>query len=142
MSLLIGGLHHVSIRTTDLERAKRFYTETLEFQPVLETDGAVLLNANGILLGVLDAAPETSAEDQFDPFRVGLDHLALAVDNAESLLELKQQLDAGGVRNNGVQDDTLTGARYIAFNDPDGIAWELYATPAWSAKTNSTGGMA
>jgi glyoxylase I family protein len=85
MSLLIGGLHHVSIRTTDLERAKRFYSETLEFQPVLETDGAVLLNANGILLGVLDAAPETSAEDHFDPFRVGLDHLALAVNNAESL---------------------------------------------------------
>ena len=132
MSLLIGGLHHVSIRTTDLERAKRFYTETLEFQPVLETDGAVLLNANGILLGVLDAAPETSAEDQFDPFRVGLDHLALAVNNAESLHELKRQLDAAGVRNNGVEDDTLTGATYIAFYDPDGIAWELYAVPAAS----------
>jgi catechol 2,3-dioxygenase-like lactoylglutathione lyase family enzyme len=132
MSLLIGGLHHVSIRTTDLERAKRFYTETLEFQPVLETDGAVLLNANGILLGVLDAAPETSAEDHFDPFRVGLDHLALAVNNAESLHELKRQLDAAGVRNNGVEDDTLTGATYIAFYDPDGIAWELYAMPAVS----------
>jgi hypothetical protein len=44
---------------------------------------------------------------RFDPFRVGLDHLALAVDNAESLYELKQQLHAAGVRNNGVQDDTL-----------------------------------
>jgi len=132
MSLLIGGLHHVSIRTTDLERAKRFYTETLEFQPVLETDGAVLLHANGILLGVLDAAPETSAEDQFDPFRVGLDHLALAVNNAESLHELKRQLDAAGVRNNGVEDDMLTGATYIAFYDPDGIAWELYTMPAVS----------
>jgi glyoxylase I family protein len=132
MSLLTGGLHHVSIRTTDLERAKRFYTETLAFRPVLETDGAVLLNANGILLGVLDAAPETSTEDQFDPFRVGLDHLALAVNNAESLHELKQQLDAAGVRNNGVEADTLTGATYIAFYDPDGIAWELYAVPAAS----------
>jgi catechol 2,3-dioxygenase-like lactoylglutathione lyase family enzyme len=132
MSLLTGGLHHVSIRTTDLGRSKRFYTETMGFQQVLETDGAVLLNANGILLGVLDAAPETSAQDQFDPFRVGLDHLALAVNNAESLHELKQHLDAAGVRNNGVEDDTLTGARYIAFYDPDGIAWELYAMPAAS----------
>jgi catechol 2,3-dioxygenase-like lactoylglutathione lyase family enzyme len=92
----------------------------------------VLLNANGILLGVLDAAPETSAEDHFDPFRVGLDHLALAVNDAESLHELKRQLDAAGVRNNGVEDDTLTGATYIAFYDPDGIAWELYAMPAVS----------
>jgi catechol 2,3-dioxygenase-like lactoylglutathione lyase family enzyme len=122
----------VSIRTTDLPRAKRFYTETLGFQPVLETDGAVVLNANGILLGVLDAAPQTSATDRFDPFRVGLDHLALAVDNAESLHDLKQQLDGAGVRNNGVEDDTLTGATYIAFYDPDGIAWELYAMPGSS----------
>jgi hypothetical protein len=26
----------------------------------------------------------------------------------------------------------LTGATYIAFYDPDGIAWELYAMPAVS----------
>ena len=130
MSLLTGGLHHLTIRTTDLGRAKRFYTDTLGFQLVRERDGAVLLNAHGTLFGVLGAAPETSPEDRFDPFRVGLDHLALAVANAESLYELKHQLDAAGVRNNGVQDDTLTGARYIAFYDPDGIAWELYAMPA------------
>ncbi len=142
MSLLTGGLHHLTIRTTDLARAKRFYIDTMGFQAVRERDGAILLNAHGTLFGVLGAAPETSTEDRFDPFRVGLDHLALAVDNAESLHELKQQLDAAGVRNNGVQDDTLTGARYIAFYDPDGIAWELYATPASSATTNSVGGMA
>jgi len=130
MSLLTGGLHHLSIRTTDLARAKRFYTETIGFQQVREADGAVLLNANGTVLGLLGAAPETSPKDRFDPFRVGLDHIALAVDNAESLPELQQQLDAAGVRNNGVEDDTLTGARYIAFYDPDGIAWELYAMPA------------
>ena len=130
MSLLTGGLHHLTIRTTDLSRAKRFYTDALAFQFVRERDGAVLLNAHGTLFGVLGAAPETSPEDRFDPFRVGLDHVALAVANAESLYELKHQLDAAGVRNNGVEDDTLTGARYIAFYDPDGIAWELYAMPA------------
>ena len=75
-------------------------------------------------------ASDRLGTDRFDPFRVGLDHLALAVANPESLHELKLQLDAAGVRNNGVEDDTLTGARYIAFYDPDGIAWELYAMPA------------
>ena len=132
MSLLTGGLHHVSIRTTNLRRAKRFYTETLGFQQVLETETTVLLDAHGTILGLCGPAQETSPEDRFDPFRVGLDHLALAVANAEVLNEIKQQLDAAGVRNNGVEDDTLTGARYIAFYDPDGIAWELYATPALS----------
>jgi len=142
MSLPTGGLHHLTIRTTDLARAKRFYIDTMGFQALRERDGAVLLNAHGTLFGVLGAAPETPTEDRFDPFRVGLDHLALEVDNAESLHELKQQLDAGGVRNNGVQDDKLTGARYIAFYDPDGIAWELYAMPVLSATENSMGGMA
>jgi catechol 2,3-dioxygenase-like lactoylglutathione lyase family enzyme len=130
MSLHTGGLHHLSIRTTDLRRANQFYTETMGFQPVRETDEFVLLNANGTLLGVWGAAPETRPADRFDPFRVGLDHIALTVANADSLHELKQQLDAAGVRNNGVEDDTQTGARYIAFYDPDGIAWELYAMPA------------
>ena len=140
--MLTGGLHHLSIRTTDLGRAKRFYIGTMGFHAIRETDGVVLLNAHGTLLGLLGAAPETSPGDRFDPFRVGLDHLALAVDNADSLCELKQQLDAAGVRNNGVEDDTLTGARYIAFYDPDGIAWELYSMPASAAKTNTTGGVA
>jgi glyoxylase I family protein len=96
---------------------------------VLETESSVLLNAHGTLFGLLGPAPETSAQDRSDPFRVGLDHLALAVDNAASLHELKRQLDAAAVRNNGVEDDALTGAKYIAFYDPDGIAWELYAMP-------------
>src|SRR6266700_3788844 len=67
MRLFTGGLHHLSIRTTDLARAKRFYTDTMGFQPVRETDGAVLLNANGTILGLLGAAPETRPEDRFDP---------------------------------------------------------------------------
>jgi glyoxylase I family protein len=142
MSLRTGGLHHLTIRTTDLVRAKHFYIETLGFQAVRESDGALLLNAHGTSFGVLGAAPETPTEDRFDPFRVGLDDLALAVHDAESLHELKQQLGAQGVRNNGVQDDTLTGARYIAFYDPDGIAWELScdASPVSDGKLNGRNG--
>jgi catechol 2,3-dioxygenase-like lactoylglutathione lyase family enzyme len=44
MPPLTGGLHHLTIRTTDLARAKRFYIDTMGFQAVRERDGAVLLN--------------------------------------------------------------------------------------------------
>ena len=98
MPLLTGGLHHLTIRTTDLARAKRFYIETLGFEALREREGALVLNAHGTLFGVLGPAPRTSPDDRFDPFRVGVDHLALGVDNAEWLHELKQQLDAAGVR--------------------------------------------
>src|SRR5579859_705935 len=80
MSLLTGGLHHLTIRTTDLARAKRFYVDTMGFEVVRERDGALILNAHGTTFGVLGAAPQTASQDRFDPFRVGLDHLALAVE--------------------------------------------------------------
>jgi glyoxylase I family protein len=55
MSLRTGGLHHLTIRTTDLAKAKHFYIDTLGFQAVRERDGALLLNAHGTLFGVLGA---------------------------------------------------------------------------------------
>ena len=40
---------------------------------------------------------------------------------------MQRDLDAAGVRNNGVEEDPETHRQYISFYDPDGIAWELYA---------------
>lgn len=31
-----------------------------------------------------------------------------------------------GVQNGGAKFDETLGKRYVAFKDPDGIAWELY----------------
>ena len=129
MPLQTGGLHHVAIRVTDFDRARRFYVDTLGFQPVAEFPNTVLVNAGGTLLGIRGGAQETPAGDRFDPYRVGLDHLALAVADAGALEAMKQQLDAAGVPNNGIEDDPALGAKYISFYDPDGIAWELYAMP-------------
>ena len=123
-----GGLHHLAIRATDLRRARAFYVDVLGFEPVLEVDGLIIVNAGGTLLGIRGDAPETPAADRFDPYRVGLDHVALAIPDPGALAALRAQFDAAGVRNNGVEDDALLGAKYISFYDPDGIAWELYAS--------------
>jgi glyoxylase I family protein len=132
MPIQTAGLHHLAIRVTDLARARQFYVETLGFQPVLELSGLIIVNANGTLLGIRGDAPETMRSDKFDPFRVGLDHLALAVSDASALVDLQAQLDRAEVRNNGIEEDAVLGAKYISFYDPDGIAWELYAMPARS----------
>jgi glyoxylase I family protein len=70
---------------------------------------------------------QTRSEDRFDPFRVGLDHLALAV-SAAALPGLKRRLDAAGVRNNGIEHDNQSGADSITAYDPNEIAWEFYAS--------------
>jgi len=130
MGISAAGFSHVAIRVTDLARAKQFYTGTLGFQLVIETNELFLVNVGGILLGVRGDDRETTTGDRFNPYRVGLDHLALAVPNKDALQQMKGELDTAGVPNNGLEDDALTGATFISFYDPDGIAWELYVMPA------------
>jgi glyoxylase I family protein len=128
MKLNARGLSHLGLRVTDLARAKRFYVDTLGCQMLRETEGVVLLNAYGLLIELQGADAYSSKNDRFDPFRVGLDHLALAIEDASILEDLKRELDAAGVRNNGVEEDPETHDLYMSFYDPDGIAWELYSS--------------
>jgi glyoxylase I family protein len=127
MKLNANGLSHLGLRVTNLARARRFYVDTLGCQLVREIDGAVLVDMYGTLIALYGADSSTSKNDRFDPFRVGLDHLALAVEDASILEDLRRDLDAAGVHNNGVEEDPETHDQYISFYDPDGIAWELYS---------------
>ncbi|TMD44850.1 MAG: bleomycin resistance protein [Chloroflexi bacterium] len=127
MKLNANGLSHLGLRVTNLARAKHFYVDTLGCQLMRETDGGVLVNVSGMLVALYETDSDSSSYDRFNPFRVGLDHLALAVENPSILEDLKRDLDTAGVRNNGVEEDPETHDKYISFYDPDGIAWELYS---------------
>ena len=127
MKLNANGLSHLGLRVTNLARARRFYVDTLGCQLVRETERAVFVNVSGMLIALLGADAHSPRDDHFDPFRVGLDHLALAVEDTSNLEDMKRELDAAGVRNNGVEEDPETHDKYISFYDPDGIAWELYS---------------
>jgi catechol 2,3-dioxygenase-like lactoylglutathione lyase family enzyme len=127
------GFHHLTLRVTDLARAEAFYTTVLGFPEILHAEGLVLLNVQGTILGLRAGAPETELSDRFSPFRVGLDHLALAVPSTTALRDLQRHLDVAGVPNNGIEEDPRSGAASVTFYDPDGIAWELYALPIASA---------
>jgi glyoxylase I family protein len=127
MNLNANGLSHLGLRVTDVARSKHFYVDTLGCQLVREIDGAVLINVYGTLFALYGDGSHFSRKDHFDPFRVGLDHIALAIEDPGTLENLKQELDAAGVHNNGVEVDPETHDKYISFYDPDGIAWELYS---------------
>jgi catechol 2,3-dioxygenase-like lactoylglutathione lyase family enzyme len=127
MKLNANGLSHLGLRITNLARTKRFYVDTLGCQLIREADGGILVNIAGMLVALYETDEDFANYDRFNPFRVGLDHLALAVENSSILEDLKRDLDAAGVRNNGVEEDPETHDKYISFYDPDGIAWELYS---------------
>ncbi len=132
MKLHANGLSHLGLRVTNLARAKHFYIDTLGCPLVRETEGGVLVNMAGMLVALYQTDMYTSMNDHFNPFRVGLDHLALTIEDPSILEDLKRDLDAAGVHNNGVEEDPETHDKYISFSDPDGIAWELYSVSTHS----------
>ena len=129
MKLASTGLAHIGLRVTDLARARHFYVDTLGFELLLELPDLMICNVYSSTIAFRGNATQTHADDRFDPYRVGLDHVALGVPSANELEEMKRQLDLAGVPNNGVEQETMISVSYISFFDPDGIAWELYETP-------------
>jgi catechol 2,3-dioxygenase-like lactoylglutathione lyase family enzyme len=123
----VKGFSHIAVRVSNLGRSARFYEDLLDLKRIIDLpDVIVLVHESGAMLGIRGATAEQRSDDRFDPFRIGLDHLALAVERGQ-LVDLKRQLDQRSVRNNGIEKDAVTGADHITFYDPDGIAWELYA---------------
>ena len=120
------GVHHVALRSSDMERSKRFYTETLGFELALETPELFLFLAGGTAFGVRAPDAQTPDGDKFNPFRIGLDHLALACDDEAELDRVAKALTEADVENTGVKTDATLGKKYVAFKDPDRISWELY----------------
>ncbi len=127
MKLNANGLSHLGLRVTNLARAKNFYVDTLGCLVVRETDGGILINMAGMLVALYETDASSANYDRFNPFRVGLDHLALVIEDPGILEDLQRNLDAAGVLNHGVEEDPETHSKYISFYDPDGIAWELYS---------------
>lgn len=120
------GVHHIALRVTHLPRAKQFYTETLGFPVLMDSPELVLFLAGGTAFGLRGPSPESPKQDVFSPHRVGIDHIALACTDETELERVADALKAAGVENTGAKLDPTLGKRYVAFKDPDRIAWELY----------------
>ena len=120
------GVHHVSLRVSDLGRARQFYTETLGFPVIAEQSDLVLFLAGGTAFGLRAPSEQMPSGDKFSPHRVGIDHIALACSDERELERVAVALADAGIENTGTKTDETLGKRYVAFKDPDRIAWELY----------------
>jgi len=121
-----AGIHHVTLRATDLARSRAFYGTTLGLPIVIDTPELFAALAGGCAIVVRGAAPQTPKDDRFNPFRVGLDHVALGCETDAELERVSAALASAGVTSTGIKIDSVMQRRYVAFKDPDGIAWEFY----------------
>ena len=82
-----GGVHHLRLTVTDVDRARVFYTGLLGFQVAMELPSGVLLSNGSVLLGIGPAPdPERAISgDRFDENRVGLDHLSFSLSSRDEL---------------------------------------------------------
>ena len=119
------GIHHLALRTSDMARAKTFYQDTLGFPVILEVPDLFIFAAGGTFIGVRPASGQAPGST-FNPFTIGLDHLALGCESEEELHRVAAALAAANVENTGVKMDETLGKSYIAFKDPDRINWEFY----------------
>lgn len=120
------GVHHVALRVSDFDRARHFYIDTLGFDLALEAPNFFIFLAGQTAIAVRGPEETTPENDVFNPFRVGLDHLALACTEEADLERVATALVVAGVENTGVKIDKTLGKKYVAFKDPDRISWEFY----------------
>ena len=120
------GIHHLTLRCSNYDRTKDFYLNQLGFDLVMEKPNLFIFFAGQTAIAVRGPEAQTPAEDQFNPFRVGMDHVALGCKDPDELSRVAEKLQAYGIENTGIKTDPTLGKQYVAFKDPDRIAWEFY----------------
>ena len=134
--LRLGAPKHIRLTVTDVARPRAFYTELFGFEVALDAapaddpgglvadalqGGVVLINA-GVMIG-LRPVDASHADDRFDPFRVGLDHLSFAVDSRSGPRRRLKVDDERGVEHGPIRDTPAMGLAFLAAFDPTASPW-------------------
>jgi glyoxylase I family protein len=127
----ISGIAHVELSVRDLDRSVAWYCKLLGARDVFRatndiygiTACAILEPQSKLVLAFTQHREEDSSE--FDPRRVGLDHVSFAVRDRAELDAWVARLDELGIAHSDVQNEGY--AHQVTFRDPDGIALEFSA---------------
>ena len=124
----IRSIHHIAIICSDYARSKKFYTEILGFEVLLETyreerqSYKLDLMVGGKYQIELFSFPDTPSRVS-KPEACGLRHLAFEVADIAAAIKL---LNENAVSTEPIRIDELTGKRFTFFADPDNLPLELY----------------
>jgi glyoxylase I family protein len=133
---MIRGVHHFGLTVRDVDTSAAWYEKVLGFRRVGEftaPDGArrkVFLRHDGLQTRLGLTQHRRGSQDAFDETRVGLDHLAFAVNGRAELDAWAARLaDAAVVHSPITAAHSVPGAAVLVLRDPDNIQLELFAEP-------------
>jgi glyoxylase I family protein len=101
------GVDHFALTVTDLAVSHRFYTEVLEFLPVLDFGYGLALHhkGTGFTIGLIQHSEGTGGD--FSELTTGLDHLGFAADSRAELTAWEAKLREHEVTYTPVRDTPL-----------------------------------
>lgn len=110
------GLHHISLKTRDLEKTEHFYTDVLGLKVAFRVPPKrVFLSSPG----ATDLLDFVKSNRKISPAQ-GLDHFGFKVSKA-SLKQIKKRL-----KENRVKIEGHRGQESVYFRDPNGYWVEFY----------------
>lgn len=131
---ITNGAHHIGLTVPDLQKARRFFVETLGYEQVGEVPDypAVFLTDGNIMITLWQAVDPANAIPFDRKNVIGLHHLALAVENDAALDRLHNRLQSTDDVSVEFAPEPLNGvpARHMVCNIPGGIRVEFIALAA------------
>ena len=135
--VMISGIHHLGLTVRDVDTSAAWYGRVLGFRVIgryESPDGArrkVFLGHDRVDVRLGLTQHRDGSLEGFDETRVGLDHLAFAVQNLRELQTWEARLTAAGVECSPIAPaNSIPGAFVLVLRDPDNIQLELFAAPS------------
>ena len=125
VAITTTGIHRLVLRSSDLARSRWFYIEMLGFPLALEGPNIFLFLVGDTAIEVRGLQSFIAVQEGFNPFSAGLDRIALACADDHEPARVAAAMSVAGIAHTGVRTDLALDRKYVAFEDPDRIGWEL-----------------
>lgn len=133
-----SDVSHISLSVSDAERTATWWKHVFGLRELARLDHDD--GWHGILLELTEAIGiefqqhDDNGGEAFNPVRTGFDHLGLAVDSRDDLLEWQAHFESLDVVHTPVVDRVYGSV--LTFKDPDRIQFEMfYLDPEFQAAT-------
>lgn len=133
-----ADVSHISLSVSDAEKTASWWKDVFGLRELVRLDHEE--GWHGILLELTETIAiefqqhDANGGEVFNPVRTGFDHMGLAVDSRDDLLQWQTHFESLGVVHTPVVDREYGSV--LTFKDPDFIQFELfYLDPDFDAAT-------